>query len=493
MNNQKELRNTLRGLLFLSPNIVGFAIFTIFPLGFSLVMAFSNWNLSQHNLFQDEPLRWVLLENFTELLQSSDFWRYLGNTLFFMMGIPLSIAGSLFAAILLSQELKAPSGKMKVRLIITIVVAMSFVCALMAGLRVSLITIFLTGVFGLILVGGVSGGATVYRTLFYTPHFTAGVATFILWKKIYNSQTGPLTHFLQPVLDVINQIVLQLGEGVIHFIMYGLVSCCALLLLWGLSLYLKWRKEGELGYVGLLIGFVFMVIPCLFVMKWFEEPISSQVLQMSLIGIILYFFTQFVRLANSENIYPDLGLGNAIMLGLFVMTGEFLLIGLSNVLYHLPAMAQVSLITPNWLTDYSWAKPSLMFMGFWASIGSNQMLLYLAALTSVSPELGEAADIDGASRFQKFWHVTWPQLAPVTFFIFIMAVINGMQGGFEVAKTMTGGGPAGATTTLEYFIYEEGFASGRLAFASAVSWVLFAMIFALTLFNWRFGNRYVND
>jgi len=89
--------------------------------------------------------------------------------------------------------------------------------------------------------------------------------------------------------------------------------------------------------------------------------------------------------------------------------------------------------------------------------------------------------------------VTWPQLANVTFFVFVMSVIGGLQGGFEMARTMTQGGPAGATTTLSYYVYTEGFVTGRLGYASAVSWVLFAMVLSVTLFNWKFGNRYTHD
>lgn len=494
MNAEQNRKNTIKGFLFLSPNILGFAVFTLFPLGFSLVMAFSNWNLPQHNMFTNEPLRWTLLENFRDLLGSSDFWRYFGNTLFFMIGIPLSMAGSLGAALLLNQDLKAPSKKVRARSLIFIIPFVSITSLLFLGFGFSIMSVIIIGIFGIIFIGGVSGGSTLYRTIFYTPNFTAGVATFILWKKIYNPQTGPLTSFLQPILDVFNPVILFLGEDLIHIFMYILVVFCIGSLFWGFKSLYKWRADGELGYLGLVLGSVFLIIPSFFILSWFDHPIASQLLQISSIAIIVYFVSVFVTKQDEfHHSHPDNGVGNALMLGLLLMAAQLVLIGLSNVFYHLPVIAQEGLKTPNWLTDYHWAKPSLMFMGFWAAIGSNSMLLYLAALSNVSPELGEAADIDGASKFQKFWHVTWPQLAPVTFFIFIMAVINGMQGGFEVAQTMTGGGPAGSTTTLEYFIYEEGFASGRLAYASAISWILFAMIFLLTLFNWRFGNKYVND
>jgi multiple sugar transport system permease protein len=171
------------------------------------------------------------------------------------------------------------------------------------------------------------------------------------------------------------------------------------------------------------------------------------------------------------------------------------LLGLGLVLYYLPAMSAApgGLQPPKWLQDANWSKPAIMIMGLWGAIGSQTMLLYIAALMNVPGELYEAADIDGATRGQKFWNVTWPQLAPTTFFVVVMGVIGGLQAGFEVARVMTKGGPAGSSTTLAYFIYTEGFETGRLGFSSAVSWTMFLLVLFVTLFNWKFGNRYVND
>jgi multiple sugar transport system permease protein len=201
------------------------------------------------------------------------------------------------------------------------------------------------------------------------------------------------------------------------------------------------------------------------------------------------------RLARGRSYWStkDEGLADAVILCGASMAGGFMLLGLSKVAYVLPEMAADGLEAPKWIADYYWAKPSIMIMGFWAAIGSNNMLLYLAGLSGISQELYEAADIDGASGFQRFWHVTWPQLSNITFFILVMAIINGLQGGFEMARTMTEGGPFHATTTLSYYIYTEGFATGRLGYASAVSWTLFALVLSVTLFNWKFGNRYTND
>ena len=226
--------------------------------------------------------------------------------------------------------------------------------------------------------------------------------------------------------------------------------------------------------------------------QWF--PIQAARYSIAIVGGALLAVTLFMIISSKQEFdcKPSNGFGNALMLCLFLMVIQFVVIGLGIVAYKLPAMAAFTvtngvssggLIAPNWLTEYHWAKPAIMVMGFWGAIGSNNMLLYLAALTNVPGELYEAADIDGASSFQKFWNVTWPQLAPTTFFIVVMAMIGGLQGGFEMARTMTNGGPAGATTTLSFSIYTEGFVTGRLGYSSSFAWVLFAMVFSITMWK----------
>ncbi|MPM84358.1 hypothetical protein SDC9_131429 [bioreactor metagenome] len=191
----------------------------------------------------------------------------------------------------------------------------------------------------------------------------------------------------------------------------------------------------------------------------------------------------------------DRGIGDSAIVDGTVMVLNMAIVGLCCVFWLLPEMAATTegLQPPKWISDYYWAKPSLLIMGFWGAIGSNNMLLYLAGLSGVPQELYEAADIDGASSWQRFWNITWPQLSNVTFFIMVMAIIGGLQGGFEMARVMTEGGPAGSTTTLAYYIYTQGFSTGRLGYASAVSWLLFLMVFIVTMFNWKFGNRYTNE
>ena len=147
---------------------------------------------------------------------------------------------------------------------------------------------------------------------------------------------------------------------------------------------------------------------------------------------------------------------------------------------------------PAWLLHTAWAKPALILMGLWTGMGGRNMLLYLAALQSVDPELYEAAEIDGAGGWGKFLNITWPMLSPATFFIFIMSVINGFQMGFQQAYVMTQGGPAGATTTLSYYIFTEAFVELNMGYASAVAWFLFLLVLVVTAINWKYGGKLVH-
>lgn len=139
------------------------------------------------------------------------------------------------------------------------------------------------------------------------------------------------------------------------------------------------------------------------------------------------------------------------------------------------------------------AREAIMIMAYWGAVGGNSMILYLAAISNIPPDLYEAADIDGANAWHRFRYITFPQLAPTTFFIVVLGLISGLQGGFEQAMLMTGGGPAGTTTTLSYYIYTQGFERLDLGYGAAVAWVLFILIMGITLLNWRFGNREAAD
>jgi multiple sugar transport system permease protein len=302
LRRERDRKDLLAALGFLLPNFAGFLLFTAVPVLFSLVMSFTNWDIRPR-----VPLRWVALENFVELFQDPKFWKFLYNTVYLMAGIPVAIAGSLVLALILSQRLR---------------------------------------------------GVVAYRTMFYVPTITSGVALFVMWKAIYNPEFG-------------------------------------------------------------------------------------------LLNTVLYWT-------------------------------------LTHLGFHVPFEH-----LPKWHLDAVWSKPALMLMGIWTAVGGGNMLLYLAGLSNIPVELYEAAEIDGAGPWAKFWSVTWPQLAPTTFFVVVMSAIGGLQGGFEQARVMTQGGPAESTTTLGYYIYIKAFQEFEFGYASTVAWTLFLMIMAITLLNWRYGSRYV--
>ena len=120
------------------------------------------------------------------------------------------------------------------------------------------------------------------------------------------------------------------------------------------------------------------------------------------------------------------------------------------------------------------------------------MILYLAALNGIPKTLYEAAEIDGAGGWHKFWAITFPLITPTTFFISIMSIIGGFQGGFMSAYIMTGGGPAGATTTINYYIYNNAYQWFKMGYASSIAWFLFLVILGVTMINWRYGGRVVH-
>lgn len=489
---RRRIGDLRAALFFLTPNLLGVLTFVIFPVIFSLLMAFTNWDLKQHNQFSDESIRFVGLRNFFDLFTEGQFLRFLGNTLFFMMGIPLSVIGSLAAAMLLSADARP---RRKTGVILATVLGVFGLCLMLAsGLGATGLTVLILGLFSVLLGSGMLLGPTLYRTVFYTPFFVSGVATFILWKRLYNPQQGPINGALRPVLDTLATTVAALPTWITAALPWTAAGGFALLLVAGLSRLERWDRDGELGRGAAILPVLLLHIPLLVACLWDRTASWSWYWIGAFVvswGLSLSIGVR--RRGQRFTSKPMEGSGTALVVAVLIMTAMMICVGIFSVLHALPAMVDDGLDAPRWLTDYQWAKPSLMVMGFWAAVGSNNMLLYLAALGGVAPQLYEAADIDGAGRLARFWNVTWPQLAPTTFFILVMSVIGGLQGGFEMAKVMTGGGPAGATTTLSYFIYIEGFETVRLGFASAVAWALFALILAVTLFNWRFGNQYVND
>jgi multiple sugar transport system permease protein len=160
-------------------------------------------------------------------------------------------------------------------------------------------------------------------------------------------------------------------------------------------------------------------------------------------------------------------------------------VGLVNYL-----LAQVGIQGPGWLASTKWAIPSLVLMGLWASVGGSRMIIFLAGLQDVPRELLESAEIDGAGTWGKFRHVTLPMITPVVFFNLVLGIIFALRA-FEAAFVATNGGPARATWFISLHIYQNAFVSFDMGYASALSWVLFMILFAITFIQFRLSGRWV--
>lgn len=145
---------------------------------------------------------------------------------------------------------------------------------------------------------------------------------------------------------------------------------------------------------------------------------------------------------------------------------------------------------PRWLDSPAWVKPSMVLMGIWSGLGYN-MVLFLAALQGVPKHLLEAAEIDGAGWWHRFWNVTFPMISPTTFFVAVMAVIGGLQN-FDQIWIMTRGGPEFSSATYMVYLYLNGFQYFKMGYASAMAWGLALIIMAITWFQFHAAKRWVH-
>jgi multiple sugar transport system permease protein len=143
---------------------------------------------------------------------------------------------------------------------------------------------------------------------------------------------------------------------------------------------------------------------------------------------------------------------------------------------------------PQWLGSPQWSKPTFVLLGLWG-IGTG-MVLFLAALQSVPLHLIEAAIVDGANSFQRFWNITLPMLSPAILFQTILLLIASFQV-FTLTYVLTDGGPASSTYFTVYYIYELSFQRFEMGYASAAAWVLLVLTFAVTALVLLAGKRFV--
>lgn len=145
---------------------------------------------------------------------------------------------------------------------------------------------------------------------------------------------------------------------------------------------------------------------------------------------------------------------------------------------------------PGWWVDPHWAMASVVLASAWKDVGFVMVIL-LAGLQAIPEDYYEAAALDGQGRWGRFRHVTLPLLSPAIFFVVVISLINNFQV-FDQVWVMTGGGPVGATSVVMEQVVKNAFSFGRMGYAAAMSWVLFAVILAVTVAQFRLQRRWVN-
>ncbi len=154
------------------------------------------------------------------------------------------------------------------------------------------------------------------------------------------------------------------------------------------------------------------------------------------------------------------------------------------------ALGAVGIEGPGWWSEPAWAMPSIILASAWKDLGFVMVIL-LAGLQSINPDMYDAARVDGAGRWRQLVSITLPLLSPSTFFVVVISLINGFQV-FDQVYAMTGGGPGGATQVVVQQVYDLTFRYSRAGEASALSWMLFAVILAVTIAQVRVQKRWVN-
>jgi multiple sugar transport system permease protein len=195
-----------------------------------------------------------------------------------------------------------------------------------------------------------------------------------------------------------------------------------------------------------------------------------------LLAMLLNFKRFGVKLFRTMNYLPTLTSSvAAATVWIWLLHPEF---GLVNNL-----LGYVGITGPAWLAQTETAMLSIIMVTLWQSVGSN-MVIYIAGLQGVPDYLYESAKLDGATAFNRFRYITWPQLRPTTFLVSTMAIIGALQM-FDQAFVLTQGGPGNVTKTPVYLIYNQGFNQLKMGYASAQAFVLAVAILIFSFINMR--------
>lgn len=154
-------------------------------------------------------------------------------------------------------------------------------------------------------------------------------------------------------------------------------------------------------------------------------------------------------------------------------------------------LSVIGITGPDWLGDPNWVMPTMIFLGVWSGMGFS-IIMYTAALTTVDSNQIEAAYLEGANAWKRFWKVTFPSIMPITFFLFVTGIIGNLQDFARFQALLPGGGPNSSGLTIVYYLYTKGWTeiiTYGMGVASAASWILAIIIMIVTVFQFMVNKK----
>lgn len=242
----------------------------------------------------------------------------------------------------------------------------------------------------------------------------------------------------------------------------------------GLGNFIAMFSAGSDFWNVLKVTLVFTVFSIIATLTW--SFFLAMLLNFKLKGIGIFRFFFFV-----PAVMPSIALAFAFQL---LYNKE---IGVINYILYLFGINN----GPNWLMDNHLVIPSIIFVCLYTYTTGQMMLIFDASLKEVPKELYEACAIDGANYFQKFYYVTLSYVSPVILFNLVIATINAFNGSFSIIYPLTFGGPGDASRVISLAIYDSGFKTFRMGYASALATVAFIMVVAIALLQFKLSDKFV--
>lgn len=242
----------------------------------------------------------------------------------------------------------------------------------------------------------------------------------------------------------------------------------------GLGNFIAMFSAGSDFWNVLKVTLVFTVFSIIATLTW--SFFLAMLLNFKLKGIGIFRFFFFI-----PAVIPSIALAFAFQL---LYNKE---IGVINYILYLFGINN----GPNWLMDNHLVIPSIIFVCLYTYTTGQMMLIFDASLKEVPKELYEACAIDGANYFQKFYYVTLSYISPVILFNLVIATINAFNGSFSIIYPLTFGGPGDASRVISLAIYDSGFKTFRMGYASALATVAFIMVVAIALLQFKLSDKFV--